>query len=293
MAESQFRAGVQPGDGVVARYGDVAVVVERGADAFTDALLRRASVAHGDPRALVWQVIGLMAAHQPEVPAFALAVSDTESRRVLVHGSARAMVNGDELAGAGLWTWREQEVPAHVVVALTVGSGPVVATVGTDLRDAVLGGAGLVLEPEGQAAPPRPPSAEEVGTVKRLHAHETVRLADRIAVLHADDGTRVPLDRNYVFGRDPRRDPAVVRGAAAPIRIDDGEQLISRVHAYLMLTEDGVTVRDAQSANGTYVAAPGDETWTRIGHDPVSLPAGHSARFGLRVYTHLAADEVD
>ena len=157
MADSQFRAGVQPGDGVVARYGGVAVVVARGADAFTDALLRRASIAHDDPRALVWQVIGLMAAHRPEVPAFALAVSAAESRRVLVHGSARAVINGDEFAGADLWTWREQEVAAHASIALTVGSGPVVATAGTDLRDAVLGGSGLVLEPDGQAVAPRPP----------------------------------------------------------------------------------------------------------------------------------------
>ncbi len=127
----------------------------------------------------------------------------------------------------------------------------------------------------------------------RLVAHETVRLADRIAVLHADDGSRVPLDRNYVFGRDPRQDPAVVRGASSPIQIDDGEQLISRVHAYVVVTGDGVTVRDASSANGTYVAAPGDETWTRIGPDPVPVPVGHSLRLGLRVYTHMPAEDVE
>ncbi len=109
MADSRFRAGVQPGDGVVARYGDVAVVVARGADAFTDALLRRVSIAHDDPRALVWQVIGLMAAHRPAVPSFALAVCADRTRRVLVHGAARAVADGDEFGGAGLWTWGEQE----------------------------------------------------------------------------------------------------------------------------------------------------------------------------------------
>jgi pSer/pThr/pTyr-binding forkhead associated (FHA) protein len=112
-------------------------------------------------------------------------------------------------------------------------------------------------------------------------------------VLRADDGRRVPLDRDYVLGRDPRQDPAVVRGAASPIQVDDGEQLISRVHAYVVVTEDGVTVRDARSANGTYVAAPGDDAWTRIGLDPVLVPVGHSLRLGLRVYTHVSPDEVD
>jgi hypothetical protein len=291
MAASPFRVGVQPGDGLVARYGDVAVVVARGADAFTDALLRRVSVAYDDPRALVWQVVGLMAAHRPEVPPFALAVGAAESRRVLVHGSARVVVDGDELRGDGLWTWREQEVAPHASLALTVGPVPVVAAPGTDLRDAVLNGAGLVFETAAKASAPRPPSEEEVGTAIRRLAHETVRLADRIAVLQADDGSRVALDRNYVFGRDPRRDPDVVRGAASPIRIDDGEQLISRVHAYLVVTGDGVAVRDAGSANGSYIAAPGDDTWTRIGHDPVPVPVGHSVRFGLRVYTHVSADD--
>ena len=209
MTDSPLRAGVQPGDGVVARYGDVAVVVAPGADAFTDALLRRVSIAYSDPRALVWQVVGLMAAHRPAVPPFALAVGDAESRRVLVHGSARVVVDGDEFEGDGLWTWHEREVAPHASVALTVGSGPVVATPGTDLRDAVLSGSGLVLEAGEQTPAPRPPSEEEVGTAMRLHAHETVRLADRIAMLHADDGSRVPLDRNYVFGRrspsGPRR----------------------------------------------------------------------------------------
>ena len=97
----------------------------------------------------------------------------------------------------------------------------------------------------------------------------------------------MPLDRDYVFGRDPRQDPAVVRGAASPIQVEDGEQLISRVHAYVSVAGGQVTVRDAGSANGTYVAAPGDPGWHRIGPDPVPLPVGHSLRLGLRVYTHL------
>src|SRR4051812_47765448 len=178
MADSRFRAAVQPGDGVVARYGGVAVVIARGADAFTDALLQQLSAGYADPRALVWKVTGLVAAHQPGVPPFALAVSDARSRRVLVHGSARAVVDGEELDGAGLWTWREREVAPLATVSLTVAPGPIVPAPRSDLRDGVLSGAGLVLVPGEQAVPaaeptpapkprasgvlpPRPPTQEE------------------------------------------------------------------------------------------------------------------------------------
>lgn len=322
MTDGRFRAGVQPGDGVVARYGEVALVVAPDGDTFTDRLLRLVSAGYGDPRALLWQVVGLMAAHQPGVPPLALAIGGPHDRRVLVHGSARAIVDGEELDGGGLWTWRERAFGVHRRVVLTVAPGQVEAAPRSDLRDGMLTGSGLVLEaepdaqapapapvptptptpaptptPEPTPAPrsaivtPRPPTVEEVGTAVANVAHETVHLADQIPVLHADDGSRVPLDRNYVFGRDPRQDPAVVRGAASPIQIDDGEQLISRIHAYVSVTADEVTVRDARSANGTFIAAPGDETWTRIGLDPVPVPMGHSLRFGLRVYTFMPADE--
>jgi hypothetical protein len=349
MADDRFRAGVQPGDGVVARYGAVALVVAPGGDAFTDALVRLVSVAYDDPRSLVWQVTGLVAAHQPGVPAFALAIGGPQSRRVLVHGSARAVVDGEEIDGAGMWTWCERVFGAHGRLTLTVAAGAVTAAPRSDLRDGVLGGSGLVLEPEPvfpAAAPPGPgrpaaptpapvappveapqpsplgsagrsvfaplptpsptptpapapraaivtpppPTADEVSTAFRAIPSETVHIADAIAALQADNGSRVPLDRDYVFGRNPQQDPAVVRGASSPVKVDDGAQLISRIHTRVSVAGGTVTVRDAGSANGTFIAAPGDAQWTRIGPEPVPLPVGHSLRLGLRVYTHVPAD---
>jgi pSer/pThr/pTyr-binding forkhead associated (FHA) protein len=119
---------------------------------------------------------------------------------------------------------------------------------------------------------------------------ETVHITDKIAALHADDGSRVPLDRDYVFGRDPGQDPDVVRGTASPIKVDDSEHLISRVHARLSVAGGTVTLRDAGSANGTFIAAPAETRWTRIGSEPVPVPVGHSLRIGLRVYTHVPAE---
>jgi hypothetical protein len=129
------------------------------------------------------------------------------------------------------------------------------------------------------AAPPFTPAADET---------QLVTLS--CGVLVADDGTRTLLDREYVFGRDPGHDPAVVRGSATPITVDDPDSLVSRVQARVGVAAGVVTVSDAGSSNGTYIAAPGAKEWTRIGPIPTVLPEGWSMRLGKRVFTHTAAE---
>ena len=99
-------------------------------------------------------------------------------------------------------------------------------------------------------------------------------------MLVADDGTRTILDREYVFGRDPGHDPAVSRGSATPITIDDPDSLVSRVQARIAVVAGVVSVSDAGSSNGTFIAAPGARDWTRIGTVPTVLPEGWSMRPG-------------
>ena len=187
-----------------------------------------------------------------------------------------------------------------MAVTLTA-SGPVTADPRTDLGHGMLAGAGFVLEPvsgepQEAAAPPSavpeppappPPGRERVDTAIRTPSGETVLLADEIAHLVAEDGSRVPIDRPYVLGRDPRQDPAVRRGAASPVFIPDPEQTVSRVQAYLDIDGGVLTIRDAGSSNGTDVAAPGDAEWTRLGNEPFALPVGWSLRIGRRVYTYI------
>ena len=165
----------------------------------------------------------------------------------------------------------------------------------------MLAGAGFVLEPvsgepQAAAAPPSavpepeapPPSGRDhVDTAIRTPGRETVFVADEIAHLIAEDGSRVPIDRPYVLRPRPASGPGGPPWAASPVFIPDPEQTVSRVQAYLDIDGGVLTIRDAGSSNGTDVAAPGDAEWTRLGSEPFVLPVGWSLRIGRRVYTHI------
>ncbi len=285
--------GVQPGDGVVARFGDAAAVAGIGeqTDAFARSFFDLLAAGSVDAEAL-WRVVELLAQRRSAAPPFGLLAGVGEERRLVLYGAVRAIIGELEYTGADAVTWLELPVPLHSPsVAVTLApSGPVTTDPGTDLGHGMLAGAGFVLEPvEAPRAQPRASVPARLPTVRRAPHGETVLLDDHIAHLVAEDGSRVPLDRSYVLGRDPRQDPTVRSGAASPVFIPDPELTVSRVQAYVDIADGVLTVRDAGSSNGTDVAAPGDADWTRLGSEPFALPEGWSLRVGRRVYTYVAA----
>ena len=102
-----------------------------------------------------------------------------------------------------------------------------------------------------------------------------------------DDGTRVTLDGDYVLGREPTLDGDVLAGRARPLRINDPNGTVSRLHLKVSLTGWQVEVSDLGSANGSVLHSPdGERTLTPF--EPAAIVPGAWIGIGHRSMQYLA-----
>lgn len=116
---------------------------------------------------------------------------------------------------------------------------------------------------------------------------------DRLGgVLAFDDGNVVVVNTTTVLGREPGRDPQVIAGHVTGIALTGADFVLSRVHAELRVSFDGVDLVDRQSTNGTLVQRSGSNAWERV--DPgsaVPLHDGDRISFGGLICRFEAMDD--
>ncbi len=98
------------------------------------------------------------------------------------------------------------------------------------------------------------------------------------------DGSRCPVGSALVLGRDPVAPPS--HPGARPVAVLDPAKSVSKTHALLVATAEGVEVRDLHSTNGVSVTRGGVR-------DELAPGAGASVTAGDRVGLGLLELEVE
>ncbi|MEU7892989.1 FHA domain-containing protein [Nonomuraea sp. NPDC049152] len=103
-----------------------------------------------------------------------------------------------------------------------------------------------------------------------------------LGVLLLDDGTSLPLDSDYLLGRDPERAPEVAGGTARPAKVTSPDGSVSRRHLRVALDGWDVNLVDLGSVNGTQIQPPGDPNFYDIPpNEPVTIAPGTTVRIGV------------
>jgi hypothetical protein len=115
----------------------------------------------------------------------------------------------------------------------------------------------------------------------------TRRVRPPLGVLVLDDGTSVPLDGDYVLGREPTFDSDVIEGRSRPLRINDPNGTVSRLHLRISLVGWQVEVSDLGSANGSVLHRP-DGEHALPPHEPTTIEPGARIGIGHRSMQYVA-----
>ncbi|MGW5387069.1 FHA domain-containing protein [Nocardia sp. NPDC003963] len=146
--------GIAPGEGLVARFGDVVIYLV-GANASTERILGAVEAvadAEHPGAAIAQRLAAVVFGTGSEPPPFGLVAPTADGTLVLLRGPVSAMISGAEgsrrLVGARAFTWVD-EIVRDPVRTLTVGPGAdgrVTPYPRTDLRAGVVPGGGFVIK---------------------------------------------------------------------------------------------------------------------------------------------------
>lgn len=315
MDRNPYTVKIARGDGLIGRFGDVVMYVGDESASVTR-MLEAAESAAGSthPAAATAERLGaLVFGADPLRAPFGLVAPASDGLLLLLRGDLTAEFEAADgvrtLSGGRALTWVDEILPESVHrVAVAGGTGPHPSGCPhTDLRAGVVPGGGFVwcrvdADNQRRTDAAAAPSQQTHETTMEWSPADTAsrpiapaRTAAPAAVaraLESPDGGVYPLDRDYVIGRDPLRDAAVRDATASPIVVQN-DQHTSRVHAYVSVRGNAVWIRDAATPGGTFIAAPGAETWTRIGTAPTELEPGSRLRVGEQILTYHTQGERD
>ena len=243
---------------------------------------RRADGPRGDgPRA------DAARADVPRADAPRADVPRADVRPVIPPEVQQTAVDVPVVDGAGGWSEREQP-PAqggwHPATLDTPGVGaPGTGAPGPSpqaepaAEDAVL--VDGVLCRNGHFNDPNARACRDCGVgMEQPPRHFERRPRPPLGELIIDDGTRGPLDSDYVLGREPALDSDVLAGRARPLRINDPNGTVSRLHLKISLVGWRVEISDLGSANGSVLHMPAEER-TLAPFEPAVIEPG--ARIGI------------
>jgi hypothetical protein len=238
MEQMTAHIGIEPGNGLVGRFGDTVILIPRGAAGADEAageLLGVAAAVASDrqqsasmiaARLATW-VIGRM---PEDVTAFGIVTPVPDGVVVFLRGAVWcAIAEGDstrELTGEQALTWVDQLVPG-TFERLAIGSAagrPVQPYPMSDLRDGVVPGHGFVLTRRGrprEPALPREPVLHREQALSREPALSREQALSREPVLPR----RTDADPAKALPADP--EPAVRTPTAAWASPEDDEQTVT------------------------------------------------------------------